>query len=252
MGGSLLLSGSLRGAVCARRIALLLVLMAFPSRCTVAALDHASDPRALQEEDDDDGMAHVVVGLNGLVATRSEEVEMMSSSVSKQFIGPNKATLSDFLDRFGGRVTAELTSTHAVAIELPREQLAELERDTTFVEYVEWDRLVYPQQQRTGAQSISSSSSQWANNLIGLNTANIPPAPRDQIGNDFCFRLCVVDAGVLVSHPDIVSTTIMNYHNSNNHQPWKKGLIGTDLIASTPPFCYLCLLACFFRLLCIT
>jgi len=148
----------------------------------------------------DDGMVHVIVGLNNAVSTTKEEQETAAAAAlvsTKALAGPPKHSLTEFVQRYQGHVTAEYHREHAVALTLPKEQLAALEQDSHVLYLDGDDQLVYHQ----GEQSTS-----WADNMIGQLTANLPPASStNQINNERCFKICFVDAGMLTSHPDIVS-----------------------------------------------
>ena len=96
----------------------------------------------------------------------------------------------------------------------------------TFVQYLEWDPLVYYFGNKRGGSHSSGGSTggstgvgggsrsggsrslaetvTWSNTMVGALSAQLPPAPSNQVDNEFCFKLCVVDAGVLINHPDIV------------------------------------------------
>jgi len=160
---------------------LLLAWMALFSAVTVVA--------------NDDGMVHVIVGLNNAVSTTKEEQE--TALVTTKAAGPPKHPLTEFVQRYQGHVTAEYHREHAVALTLPKEQLAALEQDSHVLYLDGDDQLVYHQaEQRTS----------WADNMMGQLSSNLPPASAtNQINNERCFKICFVDAGLLTSHPDIVS-----------------------------------------------
>ena len=186
---------------------------------------------AAYDSDYQDGMAHVVVGLNHLVATDAETKEALVQTKAL-YQGPQKHMLAEFAAQYNATVTTELQHTHAVALTLPHDQVALLEQDATFVQYLEWDPLVYYFGNKRSGGSHSSGGSTggstgvgggshssrsgsggsrslaetvtWSNTMVGALSAQLPPAPSNQVDNEFCFKLCVVDAGVLINHPDIV------------------------------------------------
>jgi hypothetical protein len=121
------------------------------------------------EFDDDDNYVSVIVGYKSRAAMANFDGRRVLSNV-KQFKRMN-----------------------AVAVQIPISELDSLQNDPD-VAYVEEDTMVY-----LFAEEVS-----WG---IPAIQADTPIIPRPNLDND-CFKICIVDSGLLVRHPDIVSTFV--------------------------------------------
>jgi hypothetical protein len=128
-------------------------------------LQSQSDGRGLQVDDNDD-VVDVIVGYKNRAAMPNFEGRMPSSNV-RQF------------DR-----------TNAVAMQIPISELNSLQDDPD-VAYVEEDSIMH----------LFAETIPWGIPAIQAHTTLIP---RPNTTDD-CFKICIVDSGLLVRHPDIVS-----------------------------------------------
>jgi hypothetical protein len=128
-------------------------------------LQSQSNGRGLEFDDDDDSV-NVIVGYKNRAAMPNFEVKRPLSNVKK------------------------FERTNAVAMQIPVSELDSLQNDPD-VAYIEEDSIVH-----LFAEKIS-----WG---IPAIQAGITIIPRPNMTND-CFKICIVDSGLLVRHPDIVS-----------------------------------------------
>jgi hypothetical protein len=90
----------------------------------------------------------------------------------------------------GGILNKRFRRVNAAALSIPAKELASLE-DNADVEYVEKDHMMFRSTEERG----------YGVSVIQASTDNIPsPDPSAD-----CFNICVIDSGLLISHPDIVS-----------------------------------------------
>jgi hypothetical protein len=90
----------------------------------------------------------------------------------------------------GGVVNRQFRRINAAALSIPANEMATLESNPD-VEYVEEDHMMFRSSEELGYGVIA----------IQANTTIIPsPDPSAD-----CFNICVIDSGLLISHPDIVS-----------------------------------------------
>ena len=169
----------------------ILLVGSFGGNCAVHG---ASDSADAQE----DGMVRVVVGLSDLVATSTEKKQVVQSKA--YYYGPHKHWLEDLAATYNATITTELRHTHAVALTIPQEKVPLLQQDAQFVQYLELDPLVH----------YFGETVTWSTQMVGALSASLPTAPANQIDNEYCFKLCIVDAGVLVNHPDLVRGCCIN------------------------------------------
>jgi hypothetical protein len=128
-------------------------------------LQSQSKGRGLEGDDNDDAV-NVIVGYKNRAAIPNFEGRRPLSSI-RQF------------DR-----------TNAVAMQIPVSELDSLQDDPD-VAYVEEDSMVH----------LFAEKIPWGIPAIQADTTIIP---RPNTTND-CFKICIVDSGLLVRHPDIVS-----------------------------------------------
>ena len=143
--------------------------------------------------ENDDGMVRVIVGLNHLVATSSERQQVVQTKALLDY-GPHKHWLEDFAATYNASITTELHHTHAVAMTVPQEKVHLLQQDAVFVQYLELDPLVH----------YFGETVTWSTTMVGALSAALPAAASNQMDNEYCFKVCIVDTGVLISHPDLV------------------------------------------------
>lgn len=90
--------------------------------------------------------------------------------------------------------------TNAVAMQIPVGELDTLKNDPN-VAYVEEDTVVH----------LFAEKVPWGIPAIQADTLLIPRPNTD----DVCFKICIVDSGLLVRHPDIVSPFVRSLHLSS-------------------------------------
>ena len=108
-----------------------------------------------------------------------------------------ETSLQEFIDRlsfFGATLTVSFRRTHALAVTMPEELIGLLELDSQ-VESIEDDSPF-----TSFAETIP-----WGVTAVQGHDSSIPPPV--ETGN--CFNICVIDTGVQVSHPDIVSLLLV-------------------------------------------
>lgn len=202
----------------ARRAAVLLAILAVQSFCCSAqtTLD--------LENGDADELVHIVVALKDgstVVAQMSATtpVTMSATTSTNTYLrssgsgSSNKVVEQPPNGKYGGVITSQLKRTNAVAMTIPKSQLEALVSDPDVL-YVRQDNLVYPMQSTTATTSTSATSTEiigWGVIAVDADSdTTIPaaaaPASNQTAGSDSsCFKVCVVDGGLLLSHPDIVS-----------------------------------------------
>lgn len=114
-----------------------------------------------------------------------------------------ETSLQEFIDRlsfFGATLTVTFRRTHALAVTMPEELVDLLELDSQ-VESIEDD----------APFTSFSEIVPWGVTAVQGHDSSIPP-PVDT-GN--CFSICVIDTGLQVSHPDIVSLLPFVVHFNN-------------------------------------
>lgn len=87
------------------------------------------------------------------------------------------------------KIVTQFTRSNAVAMKVPLSELAELEKDPD-VSYIEKDNTM----------NLFAETVPWGISKIQGTSPGIP-LPDSQAD---CFRVCVVDSGLMVDHPDIV------------------------------------------------
>lgn len=98
-----------------------------------------------------------------------------------------------------GSIDTILYKARAYAMTIPDEETLEALRNHPGVEYVDNDGMTMPM----GAEEVG-----WGVPYIQALSDLIPPAaPTDQQVSG-CFRMCIVDGGLLASHPDIVRVVL--------------------------------------------
>jgi hypothetical protein len=139
-------------------------------------------------KDADDEVFAAAAGVN----TRRQDRSRVPQSVQNMIQSSSNAD--------GMLVTAHFERTNAMGLKVHKSQLESLLNDPA-VAYVEHDRLMYPM------AVASSANDPWGLEVIQAHSPNIPdgtPA-QTQTSSNPCFKVCVVDGGLLVDHPDIVS-----------------------------------------------
>jgi hypothetical protein len=128
--------------------------------------------RYLQANASNDEMIAVIVGYKS-----SANVASLSSSSSST-----------------GTVSAPRSKrTNTAAARIPASELITLQNNPD-VAYVELDHLKY----------LYSETTPWGIDAVQGGYNNTIPTPPT---SDDCFKVCVVDSGFLLDHPDLVSTT---------------------------------------------
>jgi subtilisin len=90
----------------------------------------------------------------------------------------------------GGILNKQFRRVNAAALSIPAKDMAALENNSD-VEYVEEDQMMYRSSEELG----------YGVGAIQADSDKIPfPDPSSD-----CFNICVIDSGLLISHPDIVS-----------------------------------------------
>lgn len=108
-------------------------------------------------------------------------------------VGMRDGITNPFVDGFDGyQLDYDYKYANAKVVTLPRSELAALQNDSR-VAYWEEDFDVYPQ------QVFQAETVPWGISTIQADTTSIPLA--DPNG---CFKVCIVDSGLLLPHPDIV------------------------------------------------
>ena len=97
-------------------------------------------------------------------------------------------------------VTTRLERSNAVALTVSKELLNELLMDPN-VDFIERDHLDYPQYEDYYLDSTNGEVKSWGIKATQAHSAKIPNA----VISTPCFKICVVDSGLFVDHPDIVS-----------------------------------------------
>lgn len=142
-----------------------------------------------------------ILGLAALVFVVSTDASNGRFSRSRRLQGyvnvvitlKEDTPLQEFIDRlpfFGATLTVTFRRTHAVAVTMPEELVDLLELDSQ-VESIEDDSPV----------TSFSETIPWGVSAVQGHDSSIP-APVD---TGSCFSICVIDTGLQVSHPDIVS-----------------------------------------------
>jgi hypothetical protein len=104
-----------------------------------------------------------------------------------------ETSLQEFIDRlsfFGATLTVTFRRTHALAVTMPEELVGLLELDSQ-VKSIEDD----------APFTSFSETVPWGITSIQGHDSSIPPP----VNTGTCFGICVIDTGLQVSHPDIVS-----------------------------------------------
>jgi serine protease len=104
-----------------------------------------------------------------------------------------RAAMAKFGDRRVLRNVKKFERMNAVAMQIPVSELHSLHNDTD-VAYVEEDTIVH----------LFTEEVPWG---IPAIQADTPIISRPNLDND-CFKICIVDSGLLVRHPDIVSPSV--------------------------------------------
>jgi hypothetical protein len=90
----------------------------------------------------------------------------------------------------GGILNKQFRRVNAAALSIPAKDMAALESNPD-VEYVEKDEMMFRSSEKLG----------YGVSAIQADSDKIPsPDPSTD-----CFNICVIDSGLLISHPDIVS-----------------------------------------------
>jgi hypothetical protein len=101
-----------------------------------------------------------------------------------------RAAMGKFGDRRVLRSVRHFERMNAIAMQIPVSELDSLRNDPD-VAFVEEDTMVH----------LFAEEVPWG---IPAIQADTPIIPRPYLDND-CFKICIVDSGLLVRHPDIVS-----------------------------------------------
>jgi hypothetical protein len=142
--------------------------------CALLAVSHgrlreSESRRTLQQDDTSDGeeMMNVIVKYKDTVNRSSARYPM------------------------GGILKKRYHRVNAAAFSIPLSEMSALQNDPD-VEYVEEDQMLY----RSAFESVG-----YQIPAVQANTTRIPlPDPSAD-----CFNICVIDSGLLIGHPDIVS-----------------------------------------------
>jgi hypothetical protein len=155
----------------------------------VLAILLVSCPAQTLNLDREDELIHIVVGLkdganDSILDTTTLTTMSATSSAAKT-------------TKYGGVVTTRLKRTNAVAMTIRKSQLDALVLDPDVL-FVEVDNLVFP-------MATTNETAGWG--LAAVDAANItmPAAAANQTVDGNCFKICMVDGGMLLAHPDLVS-----------------------------------------------
>jgi hypothetical protein len=113
----------------------------------------------------------------------------------------SRAAMAKSGDRRILRNVRQFERMNAVAMQIPVSELDSLQNDPD-VAYVEEDTMVY----------LFTEEVPWG---IPAIQADTPIIPRPNLDND-CFNICIVDSGLLVRHPDIVSPFVRCLRDSRS------------------------------------
>jgi len=127
-----------------------------------------------------------------LLADSGELINVVVGYTDTAFTEQASSTFTSFRSI----VQTQFKRTNAVAMSITVEEWSELEQDPT-VTYIEKDSMVYPQ---SNGEEIP-----WGIEAVQGTSFDIP---LPDVEND-CFKVCVIDSGLMVSHPDIVSANII-------------------------------------------
>jgi hypothetical protein len=134
--------------------------------------------------------------------TESESSPLVDNEEMINVIVKYKANLSRSSSRWvpqGGVLNKRFRRVNADALSIPAKEMAALESDPD-VEYVEEDRMMFRSSEDLG----------YAISAIQADADTIPfPDPSAD-----CFNICVIDSGLLLGHPDIVSCLLQTEKNA--------------------------------------
>jgi hypothetical protein len=108
----------------------------------------------------------------------------------------NQAAVAKFGDLRASGNVRQFKKMNAVTMHIPLSELASLQNDPD-VAYVEEDTMVH----------LFAEEESWGIPVIQADTQSIP---RPNSDSD-CFKICIVDSGLLVRHPDIVSPFVRSF-----------------------------------------
>jgi hypothetical protein len=135
----------------------------------------------------------------GRIFETQSEMSLLGEEEMINVIVKYKDTLSRSSSRWvpqGGVLNKRFRRVNADALSIPAKEMATLESNPD-VEYVEEDHMMF----------LSSEELGYGVSAIQANTDTIPsPDPSAD-----CFNICVIDSGLLIGHPDIVSCCRLEY-----------------------------------------
>jgi hypothetical protein len=96
---------------------------------------------------------------------------------------------------------SDFRRTNAVSMQIPASEVNSL-RSTTGISFVEYDAKAFMHEDEiVTTRATQETNLPWGLAAIQANSKKIPlPLPSSD-----CFKICIVDSGLLVEHPDIVS-----------------------------------------------
>ena len=139
-------------------------------------------------------------------AEDEKERLLQEGGTVKVIIGLKKTNLNPFSktgqEFKGGSIKSEFLRTNAITRTIPVLEFSEYENDPN-VEFIEID---YPVEQY-------AEETPWGISAVQADIPSFIPLPDP---NADCFKVCIIDSGLLVSHFDIVSTLLADYRTISN------------------------------------